>query len=87
MSNFLIPLIQAVGQVLTLVIIADALMSFFLPPDQPIRATLGRILNPMYAPIRRILPSAGGMDFSPIILVLIIQVVETLLISLLASLR
>lgn len=29
---------------------------------------LNRILEPVYAPLRRILPSAGGIDFSPIVL-------------------
>lgn len=75
-------IIQTIGQVLTVAIIADALLSFFLSPYHPIREALGRILQPMYAPIRRIIPSAGGLDFSPIVLILLIQVIESLLVAL-----
>ena len=43
----------------------------FLPVD--------RITAPMYRPIRRILPDFGGLDFSPIVVVLIIIVLDRLL--------
>ena len=74
--------IQTLGQALTIAIIADALLSFFVSPYHPIRVALGRILQPLYAPLRRILPSLGGLDFSPIVLILLIRVVESILVSL-----
>jgi YggT family protein len=74
--------IQTLAQALTIAIIADALLSFFVSPYHPIRVALGRILQPLYAPLRRILPSLGGLDFSPIVLILLIQVVESILVSL-----
>jgi YggT family protein len=40
---------------------------------------LDRITSPMYRPIRRILPDFGGIDFSPIVVVLIIIVLDRLL--------
>src|SRR3954470_22815810 len=40
---------------------------------------LDRITAPMYRPIRRILPDFGGLDFSPIVVVLIIIVLDRLL--------
>jgi YggT family protein len=40
---------------------------------------LDRITTPMYRPIRRILPDFGGLDFSPIVVVLIIIALDRLL--------
>jgi YggT family protein len=37
-----------------------------------------RITEPLYRPIRKILPDFGGLDFSPIVLLLLIQVVSML---------
>lgn len=79
--NPLIVIIQTIVNVLSLMIIADALMSFFLAPDHPVREALGRILNPLYAPLRRILPPVGGLDFSPLVLLVILQLLEQLLIG------
>jgi len=79
-------LIRVLAQVLSLLIIADAILSFVLSPYHPIRESMGRILNPLYAPIRRVLPAAGGFDFSPIVLLLLIQVTEYILTGLFARL-
>jgi YggT family protein len=40
---------------------------------------LDRILDPLYRPIRKILPDFGGIDFSPLVLLLAIQIVRMLL--------
>ena len=39
---------------------------------------LDRITAPLYRPIRRVMPDFGGLDFSPIVLILLIRVVMTL---------
>ena len=39
---------------------------------------LDRITAPLYRPIRKILPDFGGIDFSPIVLILVIQIVRKL---------
>jgi len=38
------------------------------------------MVEPMLAPIRRILPTAGGIDFSPIVLLIGVQVISTFLL-------
>jgi YggT family protein len=62
---------------LTLIVIARALLSWF---DPGMRSSVGKILvditEPLLGPIRRMLPSAGGIDFSPIVLILILQFVQ-----------
>jgi len=35
---------------------------------------LDRFLDPLYRPIRKILPDFGGLDFSPLVLILIISI-------------
>ncbi len=87
MIEILITLIQAVGTVLLMVIIVNAVLSFFLSPYHPVRTALGRVVEPLLAPIRRILPPMGMIDFSPIVLIILVQVLQTFLIMLLSSLR
>ena len=43
---------------------------------------LDRMTEPLYRPIRRLLPDFGGIDFSPLILLLLIQVLRMLLAGL-----
>ncbi len=40
---------------------------------------LDRITAPLYRPIRRILPDFGGIDFSPLVVLILIQVLKKLL--------
>lgn len=81
MQYSLVILITTVANILTIMIIAEALLSWFLPPDHPIRAALGQILNPIYAPIRRIIPAMGAMDITPIVVLLLVQVIEQVVLS------
>ena len=41
--------------------------------------TLQRILEPIYGPIRRTLPNFGGIDFTPIVAILGIQMLDIVL--------
>ena len=40
---------------------------------------LERITAPVYRPIRRMLPDFGGIDFSPLVILILIQVLRKLL--------
>ena len=40
---------------------------------------LDRLTAPIYRPIRRILPDFGGIDFSPLVVLILIQVLKKLL--------
>jgi len=40
---------------------------------------LDRITAPLYRPVRKILPDFGGIDFSPIVILLLIYIVRILL--------
>lgn len=40
---------------------------------------LEKMTDPMYRPIRRILPNAGGIDFSPMVALVIIAILDIIL--------
>ena len=40
---------------------------------------LDRITAPLYRPIRRLLPDFGGIDFSPLVVLILIQILRMLL--------
>ena len=40
---------------------------------------IDRVLDPLYRPIRKVLPDFGGLDLSPIVLLIAIQIVRMLL--------
>lgn len=81
--EFLIPAIQTISFLITLAVLADIIVSFFLSPFHPVRRFLDSIVDPMLQPIRGVLPSVGGFDFSPMVLIIVIQLAEDLLIALL----
>ena len=39
---------------------------------------IDRITTPLYRPIRKLMPDFGGIDFSPIVLILAIQIIRRL---------
>jgi YggT family protein len=43
---------------------------------------LDRMLEPLYRPIRKILPDFGGLDFSPLVILLVIMAIQRLLMGL-----
>lgn len=46
---------------------------------------INRLLEPLYRPIRRILPATGAIDFSPLVLVILLNVVLIVLNGILVS--
>ena len=49
------------------------------PFVQPVWYGLNRILEPIYAPIRRILPAMGGLDLAPLVALIAIYALEIIL--------
>lgn len=59
-----------------LAVVAWALLSWFSPSGyNPVVGVLHRICTPALAPIRRVLPGMGGIDFSPLVFILGVQFV------------
>ncbi len=76
--------------VLLYIIIAQAILSWLVAfnvintTNQFVRQllqALDRITDPLYRPIRRILPDLGGLDFSPMVMILLIMILQRLLLG------
>ena len=83
--EFLALFIRVVAQLFIYVVIASALLSFILPPYHPIREALDRIVDPFMNPIRSIMPQTGMFDFSPLILILLVDLLSRVIVSILLS--
>ena len=85
--EILILIVGTVANILILLVFASAILSYFMDPFHPIRRGVDNLVEPLLAPIRRIVPLVGMLDFSPLVLIILIQVVERILLSILSSLR
>jgi YggT family protein len=85
--DILILFINALSQLLVLLVIVSVILSYFMDPSHVVRRSIDGIVEPMLAPIRRVVPLIGMLDFSPIILIILIQLLSNLIISLLITLR
>tara|TARA_B100000287_G_scaffold22168_1_gene21795 strand:- start:213 stop:782 length:570 start_codon:yes stop_codon:yes gene_type:complete len=63
-----------------LIIIGAIASWFFIYNNNPLFSLINELCNPLYQPIRNLLPSMSGIDFSPIILILLIQLTEMLVV-------
>lgn len=80
-------MISLLANLLSVLILVWVIVSWVLSPYHPLREALDRIVEPMLAPIRRVIPMVGMVDFSPMILVILIVLVSRVLVSLLVSIR
>lgn len=64
------------------VIIVRVLISWVNPdPDNPIVQILYRLTDPVLEPVRRRLPDTGGLDISPVVVLLAIFVLQKFLVA------
>ena len=86
MIGLLLALVNYISLGLSLLLIAYVVLSYFMDPYHPVRSTVDRIVNPILNPIRKVLPRTGMADFSPLVAIILVQVLEFLFRSLLISL-
>jgi len=64
----------------SLVLLASVLLSWVdLSPDNPFVRVVHKLTEPVLAPVRRVLPAAGGFDFSPLVVLVAIRLLQRLL--------
>ncbi len=78
--------IGLLGNALMILIFIWVVLSWILQPFHPVRQALDRLVDPLLMPIRRVLPMAGPLDFSPLVLLILIQLVTSILTGFLRSL-
>ncbi len=79
----LVQVINVFAEILILVVILSAILSYFMDPYHPVRSGLNSIVEPLLNPIRQVIPPVGMIDFSPLILIVLIQLAKQIIISLL----
>jgi len=62
-------------------VILHAILSYFVPPTNPIRSTIDQMVEPLLRPIRAVVPPVGMFDLSPLVLLIVIQVAASLIAS------
>ena len=72
-------LVDLIIQILILLIFVSVILSFFLSPYHPVRAAIDRIIDPLLTPIRRVVPLVGMFDFSPLILMILLDVIDQII--------
>lgn len=83
MDSALIDLIRLASTVLTVLLLARVVLSWVAPrPGNPLVQFIHRVTEPLLAPVRRVLPAMGGFDFSPVVVLVGINIVESLLLRL-----
>jgi len=81
--QFLLYFVNALFTILFWAIIGRALLSWFPlrpgNPFYPLALILHQITEPILGPMRRIIPTIGMIDISPIIALLLLQFIQTVL--------
>lgn len=68
-------IIRALCEVLTIAIFIRAILSWVSPGPNALTGILTAITEPLLAPLRRVLPRAGMVDFSPFVAIIILQLI------------
>jgi YggT family protein len=66
-------LIRVALQMLFFLVLGFAVLSW-IQPSSPVHHALGRLTEPLLAPLRRVVPTIGGIDLSAFVLMLILQI-------------
>ncbi len=86
MSNFFVQFVNLLVWVLYIAMIGRVLSSWLnigpSSPFFPVIRLLYQITEPILAPIRRVLPSFGMMDLSPMVALILIGVIQRVIIGL-----
>jgi YggT family protein len=76
-------IINILANLFIFLVIIDSLLSYFLHPSNPVRYTLDRVVSPFLNPIRRVVPPLGMFDLSPIILIILVEILSSILVHIL----
>ena len=83
--RFLETFVNLFFQILILAIVARALLSWFPvrqgTPFYPLAVILHQITEPILGPLRRIIPTIGMIDISPIVAILVLNLLQGVLVN------
>jgi len=80
--DLLVYFVDVFFSLLSLAILARVLLSWIrVSPYHPAVEFLYRITEPILAPLRRAIPPIGMMDISPVIALILLQIVQQVLVA------
>ena len=79
----IIIIVDVIRQAIYLLVLLKVILSYFMDPYHPFRQSIDRLIDPLLKPIRQIIPTVGRFDFSPIILIILVEVLAMIIKSLL----
>ncbi|MBC8330636.1 MAG: YggT family protein [Anaerolineae bacterium] len=82
---YIAQVVDFIFRLLGLLVLVHVILSYFMSPFHPVRQQLDRIVEPMLAPIRRVVPHVGMIDFSPVILLILLQIAGNIIVRLLLT--
>jgi len=81
-TSVLVGILSLVLDAYSLVVLVSVILSWLnLAEDNPLVTVTRTLTEPVLAPIRRLLPSGGGLDISPMVLLLGIRLLKRVLLS------
>jgi YggT family protein len=83
--KLLILLVIILCRAVFILLFLNFLLSMLLPGDHPVRIRIARIVEVILRPFRKILKPINGIDFSPILAMLVVNLIEWLLTSLIRA--
>ena len=84
----IVRIVAIVLRVLSIAIIAQAILSFIVPVmgDRPhpivvnLNLMLRQVTEPLLGPIRRVLPTVGMLDLSPMVAIIVLEIIRSVLV-------
>ena len=80
--SLIVSIIAVLRDALVLLVIVSVILSYVMDRYHPVRRWVDSIVDPLLTPIRRMVPMVGMLDFSPVVLIILIQIVAGILIQL-----
>ena len=78
--TFLFNFLKLLCEVVTLTIFLRAILSWFSPsPTNMLVSILYQVTEPLLAPLRRIIPRVGTLDLTPMVAIILLQLIRYLL--------
>ena len=84
--QFIILFIQILARSIVFLMFLHVILSMFMSADKPLRIGIARIVDPILTPIRRFIKPFNGIDFSPVVAILAVNLIESILTRLLVRL-
>ncbi|HKK72111.1 MAG TPA: YggT family protein [Candidatus Krumholzibacteria bacterium] len=76
-------LLSTVANVYAMILLARVIVSWLpIDRDNTLVRLLDQLTEPVLAPIRSVLPSFGGIDFSPLVALLLLSLLQRILFGL-----